>query len=550
MKYFPALLLTLVLAISGCGSDAPSKGGGPAAGADKAEKPLDTTLRLNLGMEPTTIDPSLMTDIAANLTLSALMEGLVRLDKDCKPLPAGAESWVHNSDSTVWTFHLRPGAKWHNGDPVVAGDYVYAMERILTPSTNSQYAEIVCGFLADGPKFYADGGRDKGLKLESVRAIDEHTLEFQLSNPTPFFPTVVTWGSWLPVNAKAVAAGGDKWTFSEKTFVGNGPFRMTALKAKDRIETAKWDEYWDKDSIFWDKIVFLMIDDDNTEDNAFKTGEIDITESVAVPKVAYWKDKPEFRAYPVLSSFYISFNTTRPPFNNVLVRKAFSKAIDRKLIVEKILRRGEFASEGFIPRGMPSPKGGDYREQSHDLIGPPDAEGARALLKEAGITDPASLGPVEFLYNTREENKIIAEQMQAMWKSTLGVDVRIQNAEWGVVIGRLVSGDFQFARSNWVADYIDPMTFLEIFQISNSKNSARLSNPKYDELIEAARREPDPVRREQYFIEAERMLVEEECVIAPLYSGISSYLAQTDIEGLESNAVAQKLFLKARRVRR
>jgi oligopeptide transport system substrate-binding protein len=545
------LLAILPLFLLAACSNPPEDRAEPAPGKVAEETPLDTTIRINLGGEPGSFDPGLVTDLAGNNILQALMEGLVRLDLDCKPHPAAAESWEHNADYTVWTFKLRKNGKWQNGDPVTAHDFVYSVERILTPSTKGDYSGMVYSLIKGGKEFYTGGGLDKGMKLEGVKALDDYTVEYTMVNPTPFFASFTSFGCWFPVHRKTVEKHGEKWTLSPENFVGNGPFKPIIFSPKDRIEAVKADTYWDAESIFWQKVIIRFIDEDNTEDSAFRTRDLDITETVAVPQVNYWKDKPEFRTFPGFGTIFVAFYTKRPPFDNKLVRKAFSKAISRKLIVERVTRRGEGIPEGIVPRGIPSADGkGDYRDRAGNFVGDQDIEAAKALLKEAGITDPKQLGKVEYLYNTREENKIIAEQLQSMWKTTLGVDVQLQNAEWSVVIGRLRGDDFMCGRSSWFGDYLDPLQFLEIFQTDNPINASRFNNAKYDELVNAAKKETDLEKREQYFIQAEKILIEDEAVVAPVFVNNFAYLIQTDLEGVGSNVIGQKLFVRGKRVRK
>ncbi|MCC6546911.1 peptide ABC transporter substrate-binding protein [Candidatus Sumerlaeota bacterium] len=514
-----------------------------------AQDTLDKTIRVNIGGEPPSIDPSIMNDLGANNEMQALMEGLVRLDGNSKPHPAAAESWEHNADFTVWTFKLRKNAKWHNGDPVTANDFVYSVQRTLTPETTAGYAEIMYRLLKGGEDYFKAGGMTKGATLPGVRAIDDYTVEYTLNYPAPFFGTFISWGSWFPQNRKAVEASPLRWTLSPTTFVGNGPFRMTDYKAKDRLDSTKSETYWDKDAIFWEKVVFRFIDDDNTEDAAFRTGELDVTETLAVPQVNYWKGKPEMRQSPSLGTIYVQFNVNEAPFDNKFVRRAFSKALQRSIITDKLLRRGETPSKGFIPPGIPDATGTtDFRTKAGDLIGAFDPAAAKKILAEGGVTGPVT--GAEYLYNTREENKMIAEQLQQMWRRGLGADVKIQNADWDVVVTRTKNNDFLSARGSWFGDYMDPLGYLELFQSTNPRNSPRFKNPKYDQLVESARYEKDSVKREQFFIEAEKLLVEDEAVIAPLYTNAFAYLAQANIEGLGTNLMGQKLFVRAKRVKK
>lgn len=547
MRRFLGFFVVAALLLGGCGGSEEKKDSGGASAGGGAGK-LDTTIRINLGGEPATLDPSLIEDIPSNKVMHSLMEALVWLDDKMVPQPGVATSWEHSEDYRTWTFKLRPEARWHNGDPVVAGDFKFAAERIMTPSTTANYAAMVYTLIDGGRAFYDGGGLDKGLSLDSIKAIDDHTLQYRTAYPAPFFLTMVAYASFLPLNKRVVEQHGDRWSLTPETYVGNGPFKMVMYKSRDRLEAVKADTYWDRENIFWEKVVFLMIDNENTEDSAFRTGQVDVTESVAVPQMDYWMQRPEFLSVPGLWSYYVGFNNSIPPFDNKLVRKAFSKAIDREVIVRRIAKEGTIAG-GIVPHGMPSAVDGKtYREMAPDFVGKRDVEEAKRLLSEAGYPGGKGLPAVEYLFNTTDLHKVIGEQMQNQWRQAFNVDVRLQNAEWSVTLGRLKSGDYQFARMNWIADYADPLNFLEIFQTGNAKNNPRFSNARFDELIEKARHEGDPVKRQEFFVEAERILVEEECAIAPLYTPHLTVLVRPDIEGLGMNPMGVITYVRARRV--
>lgn len=544
MRRFFAVVAVGAAMMAGCRAPEESQPGGA-----NGEPALDTTIRINLGAEPKTLDPNLADDVATNKVMHGLMEPLVWLDRDINPQPGVAESWSHDEDYTHWTFNLRTDARWHNGDPVTAHDFKFSVERICTPSTTAPYAQIVYGFLDGGQEFYEAGGTDAGLTLDAVKVIDDHTLEFTMDYPAPFFLTMVAYATWLPLHRPTVEEHGTDWSLSAETYVGNGPFRMVEYRPRDQIVLEKADSYWDAAAIFWDRVELYMIEDINTENQAFQTRSLDVTEGVSPAELERWKTRPEYRNVPGLAKYYVVFNTQEAPFDNRLVRQAFSKAIDRELIVERITRGGELVSEGFIPHGMPSPQEGKtYRDVAANLIGDMDVEEANRLLAEAGYPGGEGLPSVTYLYNTSDTHKLIGEQLQDMWRRAFDVDVRLQNAEWGIVQQSILRGDFQFARGSWIADFADPLNFLEIFQAGNAKNAPKLDNERYNELVDLARFEKDPLQREQYFIEAERILVEEEAAIAPLYTYNLNFLVQTDIDGLYANPLANMTWPRSRRV--
>lgn len=539
------LMAGLMVGLSGCAQEEPKQGAGAAGSASEQEDANARPLRINLGVEPESLDPALMTAIPEGIVMNAVMEGLTRFDEKNQPVPAAAESWTASPDYRTFTFKLRPDGKWHNGDPVTASDFKYAIERVCTPSLAAQYASNVYSFIKGGSEYYAAKGLDGGKFLDTVTAVDPLTLQIELANPTPFFPSVVTFTAWLPVHRPTVEKHGSKWSIDAETYMGNGPFRMTELKSRDHITVEPAETYWDRASIKWKKINFLMIESEATDNNAFAAGDLDVTSRVAISELTNWRNKPEYHSVTNLATYYVIFNCQKPPFDDANVRKAFSIGADRTLITEKVTRRGETRSEGFVPRGIPGIAAKDFRDTSGDLVAELLKQDPKALL--AASKYAGKLPPLEYSYNTADEHKLIAEQLQGMWKNTLGADVRLQNMEWGVFKGRLNSGDFQFARSSWFGDYVDPMTFLELFTSTNTQNRAYLRNPKYDALIEGARAEGDATKREKMLAEAERILVVEEAAVLPLYTYVSSVLRAADLEGVYLDTLGRLNFARGSR---
>jgi oligopeptide transport system substrate-binding protein len=512
---------------------------------------LDKTLRINIGTEPETLDPTFMRGSPEFKVSKGLSEPLLELNSEGKPIPAAAWKWEVNDRYTSWTFYLRPEARWHNGDPVVAEDWVYSLKRISTPKVAAPYAAMVYSFLKGGQKFYEAGGMESDAPLPGVVAEDPHRLTLILENPTPFFGSVIHMFSWLPVHRKTVEQHGALWWRDPATYVGNGPFRMTGYSPRDKITVSKADTYWDRDSIFFETIIYRTIESETTEDAAFRTGDLDITNSIAIPELPYWRSRPEYYDRLMFGTYYVGFNCSKPPFDDVRVRRAFSMAIDRKLLVERVTRRNEPISQGIVPRGLPSPQGGDYRDQAGDYVPGYDRERARQLLSEAGYGRGQKRFPqIEYLYNTKDEHKVIGEMLQFLWRDALGLDVRLQNVEWGVWLTRTLAAEYDFSRMSWYGDYLDAMTFLELFESTNSQNTSQWKDPYYDSLLRQARLESDAVAREKLLIEAERYLIDEQCVAAPLFTYVNPVLIQPDVKGVHRNALGGLMYTRARRVPR
>jgi len=498
-----------------------------------AAAPPEQVFRINLGQPTKTLDPNLAWDITEFKVLNHLFEPLVRLDKDMRPIPGAAESWEHNADFTVWTFRLREGATWANGDPVTAGDFTFSLRRILLPETKAQYAMMVYNFLEGGRAFFDSGGKDDANF--GARALDERTLEIRLVDPAPFFVTLANHPSWFPLNPRAVAEHGDAWADKPATHVGNGPFVLAEWRPKDRIILAKSPTYFAKDEVKFDRIEMLEIAEIATEIAAFETGDIDMTLQIPNREAEGWMKRPEYRRLPALAVSYLIFDVREPPFDNAALRRAVSLSMDRERLCRQILRRGESPAQGIVPRGIAIGEGRDFRdlagvavEQERDAA----LAAAREELAKAGYAPGNPPPRVEVLYRTDDVNKDVLEMLQARWKADLGIELVLNNAEWGTVTTRMREGDFEIARMAWYGDYLDPMTFLENFESTTIQNYGGWRNARYDELLALSRRETDPAERLAHFVEAERLLVTEDAAVAPMYEHAYSVLMKTDLRNI------------------
>lgn len=540
-------LITAMLTFAGCSDPAQSSSAGDAPLPEAGEE-LSRALRINIGGTPETLDPTFIRGSVENLIITGLMEGLLTLDAAGAAIPAAAESWESNENHTVWTFKLRREARWHNGDPVTAEDFVYAAKRIATKSLSAPYAAMVYKFLEGGEAYYAAGGLDSEAEFPGVQALDDYTLQYRLAAPTPFFESVVHLFSWLPVHRATVENHEEDWWRQPGVFIGNGPFRMTGFEGQTRVTAEKAPMYWNADQVWMEQVEWMMIEEESTELAAFENGELDITKGIPIAMLDVWRDRPEYQPFTYFGTYYITFNNEKAPFDDVRVRRAFSQAIDRELIVNRVTRRKEPVSRGLIPAQLPSAQGGVWADHSDDLIGPPNLDGAKQLMAEAGFPEGQGFPETEYLYDNREEHKLIAESLQTAW-SQLGVKARIRNAEWGTWLKETRAGNYDIARMSWYGDYMDAMTFLELFTSDSTQNAPQYSNETYDQLIADARKETDPVAREGLLMEAERLLVREDCAIAPLFTYSFPILVSAGIEGVSRDALGGLDYVYARRVK-
>jgi len=532
------ILLSAAMAAAAC---SPDSGGSPRQGSNAGSGPIPDAprgvVRINISATPFSLDPTLSTDIPGSKVLRHLFEGLVRLDGDAQPQPGLAESWESNDDATVWTFHLRKDARWHNGDPVTAQDFLYSYKRILNPEVEAQYAYMVFGYLKNGKAYFESGGEgDFGAK-----ALDDHTLELTLEGPTPYFPSMLGHPSWYAVHPPTVEKHGNMWSHNAETYMGNGPYRLSEWRAKDRVIALKADTYFARDEVHFDQIIFRMIENESTQVAAFESGELDITDGVPRTEVDRWRERPEFFQSPYLGCYYVAFNMTKPPFDDIALRRAFSLAINRRMVVEKLTKRGELPADGFVPIGIKLEDGTDFRDMSGALIDVDDYEAnveeAKRILREAGYGTEKKIPRIEYLYNNNEEHQIIGEFLQNLWKTHLGADVRLQAVEFKVKQQRGTDKNYEAMRNGWIADYVYPLSFLDLFMKESLNNDMGMDNPRYDELIREARREPEPRKAFELLAEAERILIVDECAMAPIYYYSGPLLMRPEIKGVARNAL-------------
>ncbi len=481
------------------------------------------------GAEPESLDPAVITGQLEGRIAYALFEGLTAYGADGQPQPGVASHWEISADGLVYTFHLRPEARWTDGKPVTAHDFVASWQRVLDPAQAAEYAYQL-HYLKNGLAY--NEGKITDFSQVGVKAVDERTLVVTLENPTPFFIGLCSFCTLLPVRVDVVAKHGDDW-IKPGRIVTNGAFTLAAWRLNDHIRLEKNPSYWNAANIRLNSIQVLPIENSMTAYNFYKSGVADLLMDKGLTPPALMselKNMPDFHAAPFLGSYFVRFNTTRPPFNDARVRRAFSLVIDKDLIVNKITRAGEVPATSFVPpntAGYTSPPG--YAR---------DPEKARKLLAEAGYPGGQGFPRVEYLFDDKKLNENIAVELQAMFKRELGISVDLKRQEWKVFLNSQNQLDYDFSRSSWVGDYNDANTFLDMFVTDGGNNRTGWSNPQYDAWIAAAARELDPEKRAEIFRQAENLLVSVESPICPLYYyvGIQLYDANK-WGGIQSNVL-------------
>ncbi|NQT88765.1 peptide ABC transporter substrate-binding protein [bacterium] len=488
--------------------------------------PLAAEQRLvyNNGAEPQTLDPILMTGVPGHTIALALFEGLTSVHpRTLQPVPGIAERWDLSEDGTVYTFHLRE-SKWSDGEPLTAADFVASWRRALDPATGAEYANLL--YSVENAEAF-NRGAVKDPEAIGVRALDAHTLEVRLDHPLPYFLELTAFATLAPTRSALVKAHGDRWAQPGR-MVCNGPFVLAEWRQHDRIIMKKNPHYWNADRVALDEVHALAVDDPETALKMYLNGEVDWIRDVPPAKVADVADQDGFRYGPSLGAYYYRFNVTRPPLDDARVRKALNLAVDKRSIAKYLLRAGQRHARSFIPpilMGYTPTEG-----PGHD----PDA--ARRLLAEAGYPNGQGFPRLNLLFNTSESHKQVAETIQYMWQTELGIRVDLLNQEWKVYLDSLSHLDYAIARSAWIGDYADPNTFLECFVTGDGNNRTGWSHAKYDALIRQAARETAPSRRMAIFQEAEGILVRDEMPIMPIFFYVYAYLVQPRVLGVFDNS--------------
>jgi oligopeptide transport system substrate-binding protein len=488
-------------------------------------------LLLTVGSEPKSLDPSLVEGIPDGRILAALVEGLVITDpKDAsKQDPGVAESWDHNEDASVWTFHIRPDAKWSNGDPVTANDFVFGFQRVLTAQLGSINTDFF--FVFKGAEAYLRG-KITNFGEVGIKAVDPHTLRFDLIGPDPCLTTLLAAQQFYPVHPPTILKFGTigqrdtKWT-APGNYVGNGPFVLKTWRKNDVLEVVKNPNYWDAAKVKLNGIRFYAIQDIDTADRAFRAGQLHKTDQVPLDRIPYYRrEQPEIlQLAPYLGVYFYNLNVGRKPLDNPKVRLALSLSIDRLVLVQNVLRAKQQPATGFVPPGL-----SDYPVARKISF---DPGRARQLLAESGYPGGRGFPKLSIVMNTSQTHRTVAEAIQQMWREELNIDVGIENQEWKVYMDTLTKHHFDIGRIGWIGTP-DPTFFLDIWKTGNPNNMAGWSNVQYDNLINTAEQTGDLTRRLALLHQAEDLFLSDSPVI-PIYWYTSAYLLHPSVLGWYSN---------------
>ena len=499
-----AVAALAVLAV-GCGSSGDTGRNGSGV--------IDQVININWGAEPPSLDPGLATDTTSGDVITNIMDPLVKLDKDLEPIPNLAKSWTVSDDGKTVTFKLRDDGRWTNGDPVTAQDFEWSWKRTISPELAADYAYQFFGIVGaaeyNACKENCDALRDK----VGVKALDDHTLQVELTSQQPWFVQQVAHQSFLAVHRATVEKFGRKWT-DPANIVSDGPFKLARWAHDSRLDLVKWDGWRNADQVKLQRINGSMITEGTTALRAFEAGELD-TSGQGLPPVDLprLKETPEYSQYPGLGTYYYGVNVETVP--DVKQRRAMALAIDRQTIIDNIAQGDQLPASGFTPKGMP---GFDtLTANSPWLPAHGDVDKATQLMSE--VKNPQK--DVTLLINNAPGHKEIAVAVQSMWQK-LGLHVTISQQDWAQYLqflGPPPDSSMDAFRLGWIADYVDAMNFLELWKCGSGNNNTNFCDPSYDTLVEQARKTPDNAKRFELYEQLEDKLVGKDGAmpIVPIY---------------------------------
>lgn len=484
----------------------------------------DQSITINNGTEVASLDPHKTEGVPESDVITNLLEGLTATDNLGHLVPGVAQQWQQQGN--VWTFTLRPDARWSNGEPVTAADFVYSWQRLVDPKTASPYASFLqYAHILNVDEIIA--GKQPPSAL-GVKALDEHHLQVTLSQPVPYFTAMLEHTALKPVHRQSIEQWGDKWTRPEH-YVGNGAYTLNNWVVNEKITLKRNPHYWDNAHTVIETATFLPISSETSDVNRYRSGGTDITNSAVPPELFPMLKKQlgaQVHVSPYLCTFYYELNNQRPPFNDARVRAAVKLTLDRQIIAEKIMGQGQLPAFGFTP---PYINGANFTAPA--WFNQSQAErnaAAKQLLAEVGYSAQKPL-TFTLLYNTSDQNKKQAIAAASMWKKNLGANVTLQNQEWKTMLNTRHEGNYDVARATWCSDYNEPSTFLNMLLSDSSTNTGFYRSPAFDALM-AQSLVADDARRAGLYQQAEAQL-DNDSALVPVYYRVSVRLVKPWVGG-------------------
>ena len=535
MKHTPKLALAALLSGTFLSGAALAAGTHPDTGEALAD---DQTFTYRVLDELSSLDPQIVEDVTGSEFARDLFEGLMSQDEDGNLVPGVATGYEVSDDKLTYTFTLRPEAKWSNGDPVTASDFVFAWRRAADPATASPY-QWYMGLMsiANGEEVIAGDMPPEEL---GVTAVDDHTFQVTLAAPLPYFPQMTTHATTFPAPQAVIEEFGKDWTKPEN-MVSNGAYVLTEHLPNERSTRERNEMYWDNENTIIDKVVALVINDENVALTRYMAGELDRTEVPAGQFPRLSEEYPEEAiSFPRLCNYYYTFNLSDSgpeAFKDVNVRKALALAVDRKIIVENIMAGGQPEAYTFTPAAVAG-----FEPPATEMTGMSQADRdamALELLAEAGY-GPDNPLTFEMIYNTSEAHEKVAVALSQMWKQKLGVEATLANMEWKVFLEERGNQNFELARGAWCGDYNEASTFLDLLDSASGYNDGKYANETYDGLLQDAKTADDTT---PLYTEAEQILAAEMPVI-PIYHYAGVYMMDSDVGNWPVNNVEQNWYSK------
>ncbi len=535
MTIFLAVIMSLAV-FTGCQSSLVNTG----------DKEIAKILSVNIGPEPETIDPALNTTAYSSTLIIHAFEGLMTIDKKGEPVEGQAKDFVVSDDGLTYTFILRDDIKWSDGQPVVAEDFIYSWKRVIDPTTASKYSNMFNVIV--GAEDINTSKEETLMDNFGAVALDEKTIEIKLIEPTPYFLELLAHPTYMPVR-KDIIDGNQDWATNPETYISNGPYQLKSWTHDSEMDYVKNQNYYDLDKLGPDEIKFKLMSDDNAILSAYENGEILFADSMPQRDIDAWKDSNEFFSETQLGTNFIELNTKVEPFDDPKVRKALSLVIDRNLIAQQKGKFGELPATAFVSTGIRDADiskkfrevGGDYYSVAKKEYRNNVAE-AKKLLTEAGYPDGEGFPKIEYTYDEDLLHNDIAQALQKMWKEQLGIETSLLPQESSELLETKNSGNFQVISDSWVADYNDPISFIDKWTTTSENNDADWSNAKYDELVNEIKLSNDNEERFAKMHEAEDILMEEMPVI-PIFYDEDLYLKRPNLEGFYTSPLGLRYFM-------
>lgn len=490
----------------------------------------EQVLRRGNAVEPETLDPHKAEGTNTSNILRDLYEGLTAEAPDGSIIPGAAERWTIDEQGTRYRFELRTDARWSNGDPVTAADFVAGLRRSADPATGSNYS-VVLSPIVNAPEVIAGELPPEALGVE---ALDEHTLEVRLQAPTPYLLGLLTHSATYPIHAPSLEQHGAGFARPGK-LVGNGAFQLDEWVVQSHVTLVRNPHYWDAEGVALDRVIYYPTENPASELKRYRAGELDWTDVLPKNQIRWIRENlaDELAISPYLGTYYYGLNLDRAPFkDNPKLRRALALALDREILTERITAVGEQPAYSWVPPGVEN-----YTPQTPEWAAWPrerQLSEARRLYQEAGYSATRPL-QVELRYNTQLDHKKIAITAAYMWKQALGAEVTLINEEWKVFLQNRRFGHLtQIFRGAWISDYNDAFSFAELLLGGNNLNDTGYDSQEYNDLVMAAAAEANPDRRRQLLQEAERVMLEEQPLI-PVYFYVNARLVKPYVRGWQDN---------------